>query len=112
MLLFGTAAVVVSLDFSSKGSTVLNPGMVSVGNMNAVTLTLKRKLKQNKNMDDNDIPKEEAEDADDDGVVDYGAIDPIPSSTTASITHAPIQHASPLMPFVVPKPSPPPSPID
>ncbi|KAH6795168.1 hypothetical protein C2S52_005645 [Perilla frutescens var. hirtella] len=105
MLLFGTAAVVVSLDFSSKGSTVLNPGMVSVGNMNAVTLTLKRKLKQNKNMDDDDIPKEEAE-------VDYGAIDPIPSSTTASITHAPIQHASPLMPFVVPKPSPPPSPID
>ncbi|KAL9666699.1 hypothetical protein QQ045_001035 [Rhodiola kirilowii] len=39
------------------------------------------------------------------GIEDYDPIDPVPSSKT-SVKHGPIQHGTPLLPYI-PKPSPP-----
>lgn len=67
-----------------------------------MSLTMKRrKLKRNM-----DHPREDADVEGDVNLEDYRPIDPIPSSTT-SIRHGPIQHGTPLMPYI-PKPSPPP----
>lgn len=38
-----------------------------------------------------------------------GLTDPVPSSSTNSVKPGPIQHGTPLMPYI-PKPSPPPTP--
>lgn len=103
LLLIGAAAFVYL--GSSRGSIILNPGMVSIGSMNAITLTMKRrKLKVQRKMDH---PREDAAVEGDFHLDDYRPIDPIPSST-ASIRSGPIQHGIPLMPYI-PKPSPPPS---
>ncbi|KAI3465274.1 hypothetical protein Pfo_021937 [Paulownia fortunei] len=100
-LLIGTAAFMY-LGYSSKGSTSSNPGMVSTGD-NAMTLIVKsRKLKDNI-----DPPSSDQDDAGHVILEDYRPIDPVPSSK-ASIRPGPIQHGTPLMPYI-PKPSPPPS---
>ncbi|KAI3460163.1 hypothetical protein Pfo_016826 [Paulownia fortunei] len=102
-LLIGTAAFMY-LGYSSKESTASNPGKVSTGSRNAVTLTMKRrKLKGNI-----DPPSKDEDDAAGDvNLEDYRPIDPVPSSM-ASIKPGPIQHGTPLMPYI-PQPSPPPS---
>ncbi|XP_057779991.1 uncharacterized protein LOC130998588 isoform X2 [Salvia miltiorrhiza] len=98
ILLIGAAAFLY-LSFPSKERAIINPGMVSIGGMNDMALmTKRRKVKQN--MDDSS--KEGNVDLE-----DYRPIDPIPSST-ASIRPGPVQHGTPLMPYI-PKPSPPPS---
>ncbi|KAL0439097.1 UNVERIFIED_CONTAM: hypothetical protein Slati_2392700 [Sesamum latifolium] len=99
LLLIGTADFVY-LGCSSKRSISPNPGMVSIGK-NAVAATVKsRKLK------DDIGPSSNQDDA---GLVtleDYRPIDPVPNSK-ASIRPGPIQHGTPLMPYI-PRPSPPP----
>ncbi|PIN12404.1 hypothetical protein CDL12_14980 [Handroanthus impetiginosus] len=98
-LLIGTSAFMY-LGYSSKESTSSNPGN------NAATLIVKsRNLKDNHNIDPPNL------DEDDSGHVnlqDYRPINPVPSSK-ASIRPKPVQHGTPLMPYV-PKPSPPPHP--
>ncbi|KAL7154971.1 hypothetical protein ABFS83_03G040900 [Erythranthe nasuta] len=81
-----------------KGSITSNPGMVSMGSDDAMTLMWKsRKLTNN-----NDRDKEGHVELE-----DYRPIDPVPSSK-ASVRPGPIQHGTPLMPYI-PKPSPPPT---
>ncbi|KAL1564754.1 hypothetical protein AAHA92_07056 [Salvia divinorum] len=78
-------------------------GIVSMGSMNVMALTTKRrKVKQ-----DMDHPSKVADVEGSAHLEDYHSIDPIPSSTT-SIRDGPIQHDTPLMPYI-PEPSPPPS---
>ncbi|KAL3840476.1 hypothetical protein ACJIZ3_025067 [Penstemon smallii] len=100
LLLIGTTAFLY-LSCSTKGSTASNSG-----SRNAMILTVKsRKLKDNI-----DSPSPDEDEDDDIGQVnleDYRPFDPVPSST-ASIRPGPIEHGTPLMPFI-PKPSPPPS---
>ncbi|TKY57880.1 hypothetical protein E2542_SST14934 [Spatholobus suberectus] len=38
---------------------------------------------------------------------DYNPIDPVPSSSKASLNPGPIEHGTPLNPYIIPKPSPP-----
>ncbi|PIN22094.1 hypothetical protein CDL12_05184 [Handroanthus impetiginosus] len=100
--LTGTVSFVY-LGFSSNGGTASNPGMASVSSKNAMTLTVKmRKLKGNI-----DPPIKDEDNGGRVNLEDYRPIDPVPSST-ASIRPGPIQHGTPLMPYI-PKPSPPPS---
>ncbi|CAA0809052.1 Glycosyl hydrolase family 35 protein [Striga hermonthica] len=77
--------------------------MVSIDWRNAMPLNIKRrKLKGNKNTNgENGDGKV--------GLEDYRAIDPIPS-LTSSIRPGPIQHGTPLFPYI-PEPSLPPPPF-
>ncbi|KAL1534210.1 hypothetical protein AAHA92_30419 [Salvia divinorum] len=101
LLLIGAAAFLY-LSFPSKEGTISNPGMVSIGRVKAKALTMKRrKVKQ-----DMDLPSKDADVEGNVHLEDYRPIDPIPSST-ASIRPGPIQHGTPLMPYI-PGPSPPP----
>ncbi|XP_042057909.1 uncharacterized protein LOC121802331 isoform X2 [Salvia splendens] len=103
MLLLNGAAASLYLSFPSKGKTIVNPGIVSIGSMNVMALTTKRrKVEQGI-----DHPSKVADVEGSSHLEDYCPIDPIPSSTT-SIRHGPIQHGTPLMPYI-PEPSPPPS---
>ncbi|KAL0352136.1 UNVERIFIED_CONTAM: hypothetical protein Scaly_1602300 [Sesamum calycinum] len=75
--------------------------MVSIGKNAAVSTVKSRKLKEKI-----DPPSSNRDDA---GLVtleDYRPIDPVPNSK-ASIRPGPIQHGTPLMPYI-PRPSPPP----
>ncbi|KAK4390440.1 hypothetical protein Sango_2107300 [Sesamum angolense] len=76
-------------------------GMVSIGKNAAASTVKSRKLKEKI-----DPPSSNRDDA---GLVtleDYRPIDPVPNSK-ASIRPGPIQHGTPLMPYI-PRPSPPP----
>ncbi|KAL0314786.1 UNVERIFIED_CONTAM: hypothetical protein Sangu_2323000 [Sesamum angustifolium] len=100
LLLIGTADFVY-LSCSSKGSISPNPGMVSTGKIAAASTVKSRRLKEKI-----DPPSSNRDDA---GLVtleDYRPIDPVPNSK-ASIRPGPIQHGTPLMPYI-PRPSPPP----
>ncbi|KAK6115788.1 hypothetical protein DH2020_008057 [Rehmannia glutinosa] len=99
-LLIGTAAFMY-LGYSSNGSTALNQGMVSIGSRKAMALTTKRR-KLKGNIDPSSKNEDDAV-----NLEDYRPIDPVPSST-ASIRPGPIQHGTPLMPYI-PEPSPPPT---
>ncbi|KAL8487632.1 hypothetical protein ACS0TY_024085 [Phlomoides rotata] len=99
-------ATFLFLGYSTNPTTIFNPaGMVAIGgSMKAMTLSmLRRKLKDNM-----DLPSEDKYDTSDVDLQDYRRIDPIPSSRD-SITAGPIEHGTPLMPYV-PGPSPPPEP--
>ncbi|KAK6139012.1 hypothetical protein DH2020_027241 [Rehmannia glutinosa] len=76
--------------------------MVSIGNNAMASIVKSRKLK-----DYMDPPSSDQDDAGYVNLEDYRPIDPVPSSK-ASIRPGPIQHGTPLMPYI-PKPSPPPS---
>ncbi|XP_047977196.1 uncharacterized protein LOC125219297 isoform X2 [Salvia hispanica] len=103
LLMVMGAAAFLYLSSPSKEGTIINPGMVSIGRVKAMALTIKRrKVKQ-----DMDHPSKAADVEGNVHLEDYRPIDPIPSST-ASIRPGPIQHGTPLMPYM-PGPSPPPS---
>ncbi|KAH6764869.1 Glycosyl hydrolase family 35 protein [Perilla frutescens var. hirtella] len=97
LMLIVTAAFMYHGD-SGKGSLSSNPGMVSVGNNAMISVLKSRKLKDN--MD----PRIPDEDEGHLNLEDYRPIDPVPSSK-ASIRPGPVQHGTPLMPYI-PKPSP------
>ncbi|XP_047977195.1 uncharacterized protein LOC125219297 isoform X1 [Salvia hispanica] len=104
LLMVMGAAAFLYLSSPSKEGTIINPGMVSIGRVKAMALTIKRrKVKQQ----DMDHPSKAADVEGNVHLEDYRPIDPIPSST-ASIRPGPIQHGTPLMPYM-PGPSPPPS---
>ncbi|KAG8377531.1 hypothetical protein BUALT_Bualt08G0042900 [Buddleja alternifolia] len=95
-LFIGTAAFMY-LGYSSNNNAS-NPGNVS-----AMTLSAKsRKLKDNV-----DSRRSNEDDTRHVSLEDYRPIDPSPSSK-ASIRPGPIQHGTPLMPYI-PRPSPPPT---
>ncbi|KAL2318475.1 hypothetical protein Fmac_032351 [Flemingia macrophylla] len=41
---------------------------------------------------------------------DYGSVDPVPSTFQASVHAGTIEHGTPLNPYIIPKPAPPPHP--
>ncbi|KAL9172298.1 hypothetical protein ABFS82_03G036300 [Erythranthe guttata] len=83
---------------AGKGSITSNyPGMVSMESGSMALMWKSRKLTNN-----NDRDKEGHVELE-----DYRPIDPVPSSK-ASVRPGPIQHGTPLMPYI-PKPSPPPT---
>ncbi|XP_057794363.1 uncharacterized protein LOC131010741 isoform X2 [Salvia miltiorrhiza] len=109
-MLIGTAAFVYH-GYSSKGRFSSNPagfmyhGYSSAGSLisnpasNAMTLVLKsRRLKENR------YPPTPHRDEAHINLEDYRPIDPVPNSK-ASIRPGPIQHGTPLMPYI-PNPSP------
>ncbi|KAL7127557.1 hypothetical protein ABFS83_14G260600 [Erythranthe nasuta] len=99
LLVIGTPSF-IHLAYSSNGRTTSNPDVVSVDCRKAkTTITIKGRnlIKVNIGEEDNKNVKLE----------DYGAIDPVPSTTT-SVRPGPIQHGTPLLPYI-PEPSPPPT---
>ncbi|KAL9143850.1 hypothetical protein ABFS82_14G260900 [Erythranthe guttata] len=96
LLAIGTPSFIY-LAYSSNARTTSNPEDCRKGK---TTITIKRRnlIKVNIGEEDNnnDVQLE-----------DYGVIDPVPSTTT-SIRPGPIQHGTPLLPFI-PEPSPPPT---
>ncbi|XP_047952163.1 uncharacterized protein LOC125197465 isoform X3 [Salvia hispanica] len=99
MLLLIGAAASLYLSFPSKEKTIIDPG-----SMNVMALTTKRRKVKQQGIDH---PSKVADVEGSAHLEDYHPIDPTPSST-ASIRHGPIQHGTPLMPYI-PEPSPPPS---
>ncbi|KAL7085297.1 hypothetical protein ACP275_14G273600 [Erythranthe tilingii] len=95
LLVIGTASFVY-LGSSNNGRTTSNPDCRKA----KTTITIKRRnlIKLNLGEEDqnNNVKLE-----------DYGVIDPVPSTTT-SIRPGPIQHGTPLLPYI-PEPSPPPT---
>ncbi|KAL7085295.1 hypothetical protein ACP275_14G273600 [Erythranthe tilingii] len=96
LLVIGTASFVY-LGSSNNGRTTSNPVDCRKAK---TTITIKRRnlIKLNLGEEDqnNNVKLE-----------DYGVIDPVPSTTT-SIRPGPIQHGTPLLPYI-PEPSPPPT---
>ncbi|CAI9775427.1 unnamed protein product [Fraxinus pennsylvanica] len=79
----------------SQEENSLNPGMVSVSRGNVEILSVKsRKLKENSN-----TPHTDQDDGGNASLEDYHPIDPVPSSK-ASVRPGPIQHGTPLMPYI------------
>nr|ACU16252.1 unknown [Glycine max] len=72
----------------------------------ATLIAVSRKLKES----DSGTIKSRSNNKGDIGQVtlnDYNPIDPVPSSSKASINPGPIEHGTPLNPYIIPKPSPP-----
>ncbi|PSS19713.1 Neuronal tyrosine-phosphorylated phosphoinositide-3-kinase [Actinidia chinensis var. chinensis] len=95
----GTALVLLSLSADGSSSPVPDIALTRHEVDTAFT-TRSRKLKE---MGHTSSP--DKHDAGSVNLEDYDPIDPVPSSKT-SISSGPIQHGTPLMPFI-PKPSPP-----
>ncbi|KAL2471573.1 Uncharacterized protein Adt_39709 [Abeliophyllum distichum] len=94
-LIIGTAAFTYLGYSSQEENASLNPGMVSIRRANFETLTVKsRKLKENSN-----TPHIDQDDGGNASLDDYRPIDPVPSSK-ASVRPGPIQHGTPLMPYI------------
>ncbi|KAL8490137.1 hypothetical protein ACS0TY_025878 [Phlomoides rotata] len=94
LVLIGAA---MYLGYSSRGSISTKSGVVPIGSNTRALILKNRKLKDN-TPDEDDVGHVNLE--------DYRPIDPVPSSK-ARIRPGPVQHGTPLMPFI-PKPSPPP----
>ncbi|KAA8528475.1 hypothetical protein F0562_035830 [Nyssa sinensis] len=91
----------VFLAFSAEGSTSSLPDMAFTRHGNGMTMTgTSRKLKENGYTSSSDKA-----DAGNVNLEDYHPIDPVPSSK-ASLEPGPIQHGTPLIPYI-PKPLPP-----
>ncbi|KAL3505067.1 hypothetical protein ACH5RR_034908 [Cinchona calisaya] len=88
--------------FYGEGSvSSSSPGLVLEEQGSDITVTVKsRKLKEHT------ASTHDKDDSGDAELEDYRPIDPVPSSK-ASIRPGPVQHGTPLMPYI-PKPSPPP----
>ncbi|EYU36369.1 hypothetical protein MIMGU_mgv1a025078mg [Erythranthe guttata] len=97
LLAIGTPSFIY-LAYSSNARTTSNPGFNLVGVVSEDSIKRRNLIKVNIGEEDNnnDVQLE-----------DYGVIDPVPSTTT-SIRPGPIQHGTPLLPFI-PEPSPPPT---
>ncbi|CAA2988796.1 uncharacterized protein LOC111391075 isoform X2 [Olea europaea var. sylvestris] len=94
-LIIGTAAFMYLGFPSQEENASSNPGMVSVRHGNVETLSVKsRKLKENYK-----TPPSDQDDAGNASLEDYRPIDPVPSSK-ASVRPGPIQHGTPLMPYI------------
>ncbi|GLT65196.1 hypothetical protein SLA2020_376400 [Shorea laevis] len=91
LFLFGTALLVLSFSVSE--------GMAFPQDSDGMTAAIGRKLKKNSY----DTSNEKGSNVD---LEDYHPINPVPSSK-ASIKPGPIQHGSPLIPYIPGKPSPP-----
>ncbi|KAA8537839.1 hypothetical protein F0562_027581 [Nyssa sinensis] len=99
VLLSVVGTALVFLSFSSKGSSTSVSDMALTRHGNGMTITAtSRKLKE-------DGHTSSKTDAGNVNLEDYHPIDPVPSSK-AYIKPGPIQHGTPLMPYI-PKPSPP-----
>ncbi|XP_015072956.1 uncharacterized protein LOC107017198 [Solanum pennellii] len=98
LLLLTMAVLVCSISYDNGGTSTNTPGMED----NELTVIIKnRKLQGYVN---------EARRIDEAGKInleDYRPIDPAPSSK-ASVRPGPIQHGTPLMPYIPKQPSPPP----
>lgn len=101
VLLFMVGTALLCLSFSSKTISSSVTDMAFDQNEKDVTVTVTgRKLK-----DHGYSRRSENSDAGNINLEDYRPIDPVPSSK-ATIRPGPIQHGSPLMPYI-PKPTPP-----
>ncbi|KAK9271425.1 hypothetical protein L1049_027016 [Liquidambar formosana] len=90
------------LNFSSTGTSSSVPDMISAHHGASMKMTAtSRKMKENSYNPSTD----KKSNAGHVNLDDYGPIDPVPSSK-AAIKPGPIQHGTPLMPYI-PKPSPP-----
>ncbi|KAM7514405.1 hypothetical protein LguiA_003988 [Lonicera macranthoides] len=105
VLFLVVGSALICFCFSNEATTYSSYGMAFTGSENHVSMTAtNRKLKEK--IDTQSSDKSEADNI---NLEDYRPIDPVPSSK-ASIRPGPIQHGTPLMPFI-PKPSPsPPAP--
>ncbi|KAK7310786.1 hypothetical protein RJT34_08513 [Clitoria ternatea] len=111
-LLLLLAALITFFNFFNPTTSAASsfPDLVATTNCGDRTtlIATSRKLKEN------DISiRSSISTKDDNGEVtlnDYNPIDPVPSSSKASVNAGPIEHGSPLNPYIVPKPSPPPRP--
>ncbi|KAF7141587.1 hypothetical protein RHSIM_Rhsim06G0060800 [Rhododendron simsii] len=95
---FGTALVFLTFPTEASTASVPDMALTSYGDGMAV-MARNRKLKENV------YASRTKSDAGGVNLEDYHPIDPVPSSK-ASIKPGPIQHGTPLMPYI-PKPSPP-----
>ncbi|KAL8030073.1 hypothetical protein ABFX02_14G264300 [Erythranthe guttata] len=96
LLVIGTPFIYLA--YSSNGRTTSN----SVDCRKAkTTITIKRRNLNKVNIGEEDNNNNNVQ------LEDYGVIDPVPSTTT-SVRPGPIQHGTPLLPFI-PEPSPPPT---
>ncbi|XAR48412.1 hypothetical protein NMG60_11031232 [Bertholletia excelsa] len=107
VLLTGFWAVLVLRSFSAEGSTLSVPDFALTHHGSDVAvMTRSRKLKEQYGYSLNIYHSSGGRL----NLEDYNPIDPVPSSK-ASIRPGPIEHGTPLMPYI-PKPSPPDHPVD
>ncbi|XP_006362062.2 uncharacterized protein [Solanum tuberosum] len=98
LLLLAMVVLVCSVSYDNGGTSSNTPGMEH----NELTVTIKsRKLQVN------GYGASRFDDAGKINLEDYRPIDPVPSSK-ASVRPGPIQHGTPLMPYIPKQPSPPP----
>ncbi|XP_054819807.1 uncharacterized protein LOC129318856 [Prosopis cineraria] len=95
------ATILICLNFSSSIAGCSFPDLVSINCGDSTKITVSRKLKENR-IGRTSNKKGGMGDV---TLDDYQPIDPVPSSKT-SVKPGPIEHGSPLIPFI-PKPSPP-----
>ncbi|CAI9771377.1 unnamed protein product [Fraxinus pennsylvanica] len=93
-LVIGTVGFTYLGYSSHEDNASLNPGIVSIHLGNVETFVKRRKLKENSN-----TPHSHEDDEGNASLEDYRPIDPVPSSK-ASVRPGPIQHGTPLMPFI------------
>ncbi|KAF6152263.1 hypothetical protein GIB67_005917 [Kingdonia uniflora] len=106
MMLGAAAAALMVLSFTSSisNSASVNTDVVftSHGNVEMTTSRIRRKLKEESY---NRGTKKNEKDPRNIKLDDYHPVNPVPSSKS-SITNGPIEHGTPLMPFI-PRPAPP-----
>lgn len=107
VLLLVVGATLSFLNFLSPTSASWFPDFIATNcDDKATSIAVSRKLKEN----GSGTIKSSSYNKDDIGQVtldDYNPIDPVPSSSKASINPGPIEHGTPLNPYIIPKPSPP-----
>ncbi|CAH9131949.1 unnamed protein product [Cuscuta epithymum] len=104
LLFMAGTAFTCKLSHSTIGTFFLIPGAMALplqGN-NIMDTTIDMKMKGSRN-----VRSRNDQDGDIMHMEDYGPMDPVPSSSKASVKPGPIQHGAPLLPYI-PSPSPPP----
>ncbi|XP_020233804.1 uncharacterized protein LOC109813921 [Cajanus cajan] len=104
-LILVVGATVTFFNFLSPTCASLFPDLIATNYGDKATpITVSRKLKENgcniKSSIEGDIGQV--------NLNDYGSVDPVPSTFQASVHAGPIEHGTPLNPYIIPKPSPPP----
>ncbi|RDY05876.1 hypothetical protein CR513_10231, partial [Mucuna pruriens] len=105
VLLLVVGATVTLFNFLSPTCASWFPDLIATNCGDKATLiAVRRKLKENGSI------KSSISNEDDTGKMtlnDYDPIDPVPKSSKASINPGPIEHGTPLNPYIIPKPPPP-----